>query len=245
MRKIPLMLLPTAVIVTLALPESPAAAVGVCSRSTPQYCPTPTVATGTAANIESTSATVSGTVNPNGAATTCAFGYGTTIEYGETTPLVTVPGGTTTVTESAPITGLTAGTTYHYEFVCGNGVVLGYGGDKTVTAAKPPPQPKSKPKLKTRTAKVSKLGVVKLTVNCSNSTACKGKLSVTLKRRSLGKSVSYSIKPQKSNPVSFKLAGKALKQLEGAKHDQEKVSVALKDADKGSSSGTVTFALET
>jgi hypothetical protein len=46
----------------------------------------PTVTTGTASSVTSTTATISGTVNPNGAATTYQFQYGTTTGYGSVSP---------------------------------------------------------------------------------------------------------------------------------------------------------------
>ncbi len=239
MRKTSLLLLPTAAITALVLSGAPAAAAGTCSGSTPQYCPTPTVTTGSAASITTTAATLSGTVNPGGAATSCAFGYGTTTKYGKESSALTIPAGTTTpVTVTEPISGLTAGTAYHFELFCLNAGAIGLGGDKTFTTAstsKPKPKPvKSKPKLKQKKASVSKKRVVKLTVICSNSTACKGKLSISLKKKSLGKSVSYSVKGKRRKTVSFKLSGKALKQLKKAKHHREKTSAKLTDSDKGS-----------
>ncbi len=100
---------------------------------------------------------------------------------------------------------------------------------------------KSKPKLKQKKASVSKKRVVKLTVICSNSTACKGKLSISLKKQSLGNSVSYSVKRRKSKTAAFKLTSKALKQLKKATHHREKTSAKRTDSDKGSSSGTLTL----
>jgi hypothetical protein len=245
MRKISLMLLPFVTTAALALSGSPAAAAGTCSSSTPQYCPTPAVTTGSATSITTTAATLNGTVNPGGAATSCAFGYGTTTSYGKTSSVLTIPAGTTTaVSVSEPISGLTAGTPYHYELFCLNAGATGLGGDKTFTAttSKPKPKPvKSKPKLKQKKASVSKKRVVKLTVICSNATACKGKLSISLKKKSLGKTVSYSIKGKKSKTVSFKLSAKAFKQLKKARHHREKTSAKLVDKDKGSSSSSLTL----
>jgi hypothetical protein len=246
MRKTSLMLLPVVVIATLALSGSMAAAAGACSSSSPQYCPTPTVTTGSATAVTTTSATLNGTVNTGGAATNCIFGYGTTNKYGKGSTVLAIPANnTSTVTVSEPISSLSPGTTYHFELVCGNAGATGFGGDKTLTttsSSKPKPKPpKSKPKLKQKKASVSSKGVVKLTVVCSNSTACKGKLSVTLKKTSLGKSISYSVKGKKSKTVSFKLSSKALKQLKKAKHHTEKASAKVADTDKGSSSGTLTL----
>lgn len=99
---------------------SGASAQGPCSPSAPQYCPPPKVKTGPAKHVTSTSATLTGTVNPNGSATTCFFEYGKTKAYGSTTPTQNVGSGTKTVHVSAKITGLTPKTTYHYRLVCKN-----------------------------------------------------------------------------------------------------------------------------
>jgi len=246
MRKMSMMLLPVAVLTTFALSGSMAAAAGVCSISSPQYCPTPTVTTGSATAVKTTSATLNGTINTGGAATNCIFGYGTTNKYGNGSSLLALPANnTSTVTISEPISSLSPGTTYHFELACENASATGLGGDKTLTTSTSKPKPaKSKPKLKQKNASVSKKGVVKLSVICSNSTACKGKLSITLKQKSIGTSVSYSIKGNKRKTVSFKLSTKALMQLKKAKHYSEKTLAKLSDTDKGSSSGTLTLAFK-
>src|SRR5213078_592347 len=46
----------------------------------------PTVSTGGVTGIRTSSATVAGTVNPNGAATTWWFQYGSSTSYGSTAP---------------------------------------------------------------------------------------------------------------------------------------------------------------
>src|SRR5437763_16536348 len=98
-----------------SLPALSGAQGGVCSPSTPQYCPPPKVRTGPAKHVTSTSATLTGTVNPNGSATTCFFEYGKTKAYGSTTPTQDVGSGTKTVHVTATVTGLTPNTTYHYQ----------------------------------------------------------------------------------------------------------------------------------
>ena len=74
----------------------------------------PTVTTGSASSITTTSATVSATVNPNGANTTLYFDYGSTTSYGSTATYGTLSSGTATLTQSSTLTGLTCGTTYQY-----------------------------------------------------------------------------------------------------------------------------------
>jgi hypothetical protein len=97
----------------------------------------PSVSTGGASSITQGSATVSGQVNPNGQTTTYYFEYGTTSSYGTQTASQGAGSGTTPVSVSATLTGLSAATTYHYRLVatdCG-GCRWGtaYGVDEAFT----------------------------------------------------------------------------------------------------------------
>jgi phosphodiesterase/alkaline phosphatase D-like protein len=85
----------------------------------------PTVVTTPASSISQTTATLNGSVNPNGAEVSkCEFEYGPTTEYGETVDCATLPGsGETPVPVSAAVTVLSVGTTYHYRIVA-----VGSGG---------------------------------------------------------------------------------------------------------------------
>ncbi|MEA2265387.1 MAG: hypothetical protein QOE27_970, partial [Solirubrobacteraceae bacterium] len=75
----------------------------------------PVVATLGATSITPTTATLSGTVNPVGQATTYVFEYGTTTAYGQqTTPAQGAGAGLTDVPATATLTGLTPATTYHF-----------------------------------------------------------------------------------------------------------------------------------
>lgn len=101
---------------------------------------TPVVATGPATDVTPTSATVSGTVNLNGASLsslttgpTCYFQYGTS-PSSETSqvPCASAPGASGTSTVTADLTGLTGGQTYHYQLeVVTGGAVLGVGATTT------------------------------------------------------------------------------------------------------------------
>ncbi|MEZ0276999.1 MAG: beta strand repeat-containing protein, partial [Roseimicrobium sp.] len=94
----------------------------------------PTVAPGTASPITATGATLSGTVNPNGAATTAKFQYGTTISYGSEAIVTLSPAnGTSTQNVSANISGLTPGTLYHYRLTATNGAGTMSTSDGTFT----------------------------------------------------------------------------------------------------------------
>lgn len=83
----------------------------------------PVVSSHAASNIGETSATLSGTVNPEGSEVTkCSFEYGTTTGYGSSVPCAKLPGsGSSPVEVSATLTGLKASTTYDVRLVATNG----------------------------------------------------------------------------------------------------------------------------
>jgi hypothetical protein len=80
----------------------------------------PTVTTGPAQAIGVTNATLTGTVDPNGAATAYHFEYGTTTAYGLETPEQPAGAGLDPVAVQAAVQNLTSSTTYHYRLVAGS-----------------------------------------------------------------------------------------------------------------------------
>jgi hypothetical protein len=100
----------------------------------------PVVTTNPATFIASYSATLDGSLDPHGLSTTVYFQYGTTTSYGLTTSLHT-KSGNTYQNISANISGLAAGTRYHFRIVATNSAGTTYGADRTFTtlsAAGPP-----------------------------------------------------------------------------------------------------------
>lgn len=97
----------------------------------------PAVQTGTAQAVAATTATLTGTVNPLGQATTWHFEYGTTTAYGFKTPDKKAGGGSAPVGASAPIASLTPGTTYHYRLVATSKAGTTSGTDATFTTVAP------------------------------------------------------------------------------------------------------------
>lgn len=93
----------------------------------------PTVTTTPASNATRTAATLNGTVNPQGQATTYYFRYGTTTSYGLQTSPASAGSGTGVVAVNARVTGLTSDTTYHFQLVAQNAGGTSYGTDQTVT----------------------------------------------------------------------------------------------------------------
>jgi Lamin Tail Domain/Immunoglobulin domain len=101
----------------------------------------PTVATTLAATgVTAGAATLNGSVNPNGLATTWYFQYGTNAGYGSYTTTNSLVAGTSTVGVSNLLTGLVAGTNYHYQLVATSSSGSSNGGDtnfSTLTVSSP------------------------------------------------------------------------------------------------------------
>ena len=97
----------------------------------------PTAITGPVTAFGATTATLSGTVNPNGDATSWHFDYGTTIGYGSSTSSTNAGSGTNNRV-TANVTGLTPGTTYHYRLVASSSSGTTQGADGIVTTAAVP-----------------------------------------------------------------------------------------------------------
>jgi hypothetical protein len=92
----------------------------------------PIVITNPATSILSHSATLNGTVDPHGLSTSVYFQYGRTLSYGSRTPNQ-IKTGNNYQNVSASISGLSAGTTYHFRIVGTNSAGTRYGGDRTFT----------------------------------------------------------------------------------------------------------------
>jgi hypothetical protein len=104
------------------------------------------VSTGAAIGIEEQAITLTGTINPQGIATTYFFEYGTTAAYGSTWPTIVERPGQAPLGEarageaSGPLSvsiyvqNLHPGTTYHYRLVATNEDGRTYGGDQTFMA---------------------------------------------------------------------------------------------------------------
>jgi hypothetical protein len=99
----------------------------------------PAVKTGAASSIAQTTATVTGTVDPNGGATTYFFQFGPTKVYGGVSTETSAGAGNAPVRVSAAIAGLAPATTYHYRLVARGphgGIVL--GADRTFKSKRQP-----------------------------------------------------------------------------------------------------------
>ena len=98
----------------------------------------PAVTTSTAGNVTGSSASLSGSANPEGSATTVYFQYGLTASYGSVTIGTSAGAGSAAVPFDATISGLTSDTTYHYRAVASSAAGLVYGADRTFTTLTAP-----------------------------------------------------------------------------------------------------------
>ena len=96
------------------------------------YSP-PTATTDPATNVNGNSATLNATVNPNNSETTVYFEWGLDITYGNTTSVQSIGSGTTDVSVTADLTGLSPATTYHYRVIAANDTGTSYGDDISFT----------------------------------------------------------------------------------------------------------------
>ncbi|MEA2163512.1 MAG: hypothetical protein QOK37_1639 [Thermoanaerobaculia bacterium] len=93
----------------------------------------PVVSTAAATGVGQLSATLRGTVNPNGASTTTSFEFGTDPSYGSSVAAQTRTGTTTQSISASP--SLTCGTLYHFRAKATNSAGTRYGSDQTLTTS--------------------------------------------------------------------------------------------------------------
>src|SRR5215207_7440241 len=108
----------------------------------------PGVLYGDPTNVAQSGAILQGSINPSDKMTTYYFEYGTSTGYGAMTAQATLPKSKAWQAVSAVITGLSAGSTYHYRMVAWNGGGTKdktIGSDHTFTTASPPDAPASSP----------------------------------------------------------------------------------------------------
>ena len=116
-----------------------------------------------------TTATLHGTVNPNGLETSYYFKWGITAEYGHTTATENAGSGKEAKSVSAGISGLSPGSTYHFQLYAKNSAGTSEGGDKTFTTTAPKSPAWSLQSTPNPTGAVSSRLAF---VSCSGSTAC-------------------------------------------------------------------------
>lgn len=104
--------------------------------------PPPSVVTEAAGEQTTSGAKLNATVDPNGGATRYYFEYGRTTAYGNDQPAApgeSIGSGTEYVQVHTTLSGLKAGTEYHYRVVASNDEGITYGQDQTVITTLAPP----------------------------------------------------------------------------------------------------------
>ena len=91
----------------------------------------PTVVTGQARDVGPNTATLGGTVNPNGRSTSWYVEYGASTSYGSETPSLSVGSGTASLAVAAGLSNLQAGVTYHFRLVATSSLGTSRGADAT------------------------------------------------------------------------------------------------------------------
>jgi hypothetical protein len=98
--------------------------------------------TGAASGVSTSAATVSGTVDPEGAPINVSFQFGTSTAYGQSTAPQTLAPSNVATPFAGQLTGLPAGTTIHYRAVAVSDFGTFAGADQTLTTSPvgtPPP----------------------------------------------------------------------------------------------------------
>lgn len=145
--------------------------------------PRPTATTGAASRITSTGATVAGTVNPDGVATTYLVEFGTSSAYGHSTISVPAGSGTSAVPVRVVLSGLHPRTTYHYRLVAMSAGGTAVGAGRTFTTGRPlAPAPRFKFGVFSRPRLAALARGLKLRFSCSK--ACTAHFTVALARSS-------------------------------------------------------------
>lgn len=166
------------IVCALALP---AVAAGSASAAT--------ATTVVATNVTQTSATLFGVVETGGQATNWVFEYGPSTGYGKITPIQAIPAGQGNVPVSAPVTGLKAGTVYHFQLLAQTTggppyyqIQTSFGGDVTFKTAA---ATAGKLQLRNNNLVVQKNRNTGVVLKCANTSAatnpCNGRLSITTK----------------------------------------------------------------
>lgn len=135
----------------------------------------PAVTTGTASAINSGGANVSGTVNPNGRATSYYFEFGPTSDYGYQTAPADAGAGIAAVPVTGTLTGLAPSQTYHFRLVAVSDGGTTPGLDAQFNTAGTP----SAQKLFGHTGFVSPTGMGGVLVGCIGQTKCQGGLTLS------------------------------------------------------------------
>ena len=162
--------------------------------------------TGAASGLTPTTATVSGSVNPVGAAVSVSFNFGTSTAYGQKTAPETLGPANTATAFTAQLSGLPAASTIHYQAVVTTDFGTFSGADatlKTATAPDRTPPTVTAKVVKSTIAKLLRSGKLKVTLTISEAGTVKLSASTSIKQHGKRRTVSLG----SAKPV-FRAAGK-------------------------------------
>lgn len=155
--------------------------------------PTAPSATTGIASVDGASATLGGSVTPNGVRSSYYFEFGTTVNYGQQTPPQGAGSGSGAVSVSATLSGLAASSTYHYRLVAvGPNGAFAIGEDRTFTTSGGAGS--TRLGLFGQTAFTDQNGVGGVFVACLGSAACRGSLTLSRGGKVLGERGAYALR---------------------------------------------------
>jgi hypothetical protein len=156
--------------------------------------------TGSPSGLTTSTATVTGSVNPNGAAVDVSFQFGTTAAYGQSTAVQTLAPDDTADIFSAALTGLPPGTTIHYRDIATSDFGTLVGADQTLTTSSPPPPALPRPgKAKASNPKVSRTSVIDV-ITCTGQTSCRVTMKLTVRETLKGHKIVAVAARRKGKP---------------------------------------------
>jgi hypothetical protein len=190
--------------------------------------------TGAASGITASTATVSGTVNPEGAAVKVHFDFGTTTAYGQSTSAQTLPVSNAPSAFTAALSGLPAGTTVHYRAVASSDFGTFAGADQTLTTSSTTTPPPADGTVTVGHAKVNGTTVA-VRVTCT-SAPCTLTLKLTAQGRHHHRvgvgSTTVTLQPGESRIVRISLNGTG-RSLLAARHVLHATLIATQSLDGG------------
>jgi hypothetical protein len=184
----------------------------------------PVVSTNAATSVTVSGATLNGTVNPSGQATTYYFQVGTTTAYDLQTESEAAGSGTNNVAVTSGLTGLAPSTIYHYRLVAVTSAGTTVGSDKTLTTLAPSPSA-SRLAAVGHTAFVSPAGVGGIFVGCFGQSKCTGSMAVSRSGVTLAKRGLFSVAADNGGIVHFTLSSLGQRLLR--QRHQLRVAVAI------------------
>jgi hypothetical protein len=187
-----------------------------------------TPVTGGSSGVTTSTATVAGSVDPNGAAVGVSFQFGTTTAYGQTTAVQKLGPDNAVDAFSGALAGLPAGTTIHYRAIATGDFGTLAGTDQTLTTSSPPPPASGK--AKAGQPKVSGTSVTEL-ISCTGQASCTVSIKLTVKgtfKRGKLIAVTASHKPKPKVTHKLVVLGTASATIPAGKTTKLKVSLNRK-----------------